>query len=72
MASCHHNLGDVLLATADPEGARASWEASLAIWERLVTQNPSVTAYQDGLATSRGNLGVLLHKSGDPEGAGVD
>ena len=42
-------------------------EAALAIRERMVAQNPSVTLFQDRLASSHHILGVLLDETGDPE-----
>ncbi len=65
----HNNLGTLLRDTGDPEGAREAHQAAIAIGERLVAQNPTVSDYQSGLAIDHHSLGVLLRETGDPEGA---
>ena len=62
------SIGIVLSETGDPIGARAAYEKSLAIREKLAHSNPTVTSFQDELANGHNNLGSLLSMTGDAPG----
>ena len=63
MATSLNNLGAVLRAQGDLEGARGYYERALAIREKaLGADHPDV-------ATSLNNLGALAYAQGDLEGA---
>jgi tetratricopeptide (TPR) repeat protein len=53
----------------DLDGARASYEASAEIDERLAAQDPTNLDAQRELCVGRGNLGDLLRKAGDLDAA---
>ena len=63
------SIGIVLSETGDPVGARAAYDKSLAIRQRLADDNPTVTTFQDDLANGYINLGSLLSRTGDAAGA---
>ena len=50
-------------------GARAAYDKALAIRQKLVDDNPTVTMFQDELANGYNNLGSLLSRTGDAPGA---
>jgi tetratricopeptide (TPR) repeat protein len=51
------------------DSALVNFQHALAIWEKLVAENPTVTSYQSGLATNDNNLGILRLETGDREAA---
>jgi tetratricopeptide (TPR) repeat protein len=50
----------------DPGEALESYRAAQEIQEKLVKENPLVAAYQNGLAKTYNNLGVLRRDEGAP------
>jgi hypothetical protein len=56
-------------ATGHPDETLASYNRALAIFDRLARENPTVTAFQRGLADSHNNVGLLQSKTGHPEEA---
>jgi len=64
-----NNVGHVLKARGDLEGALSSYRESLAIGNRLAVQDPSNPGWQADLSFSLGFLGDVLRERGDLEGA---
>jgi tetratricopeptide (TPR) repeat protein len=62
-------LGDVLVAQGDLAGARARYEQSLAIDERLAARDPSSTLAQIDLSLNHQRIGDVLIAQGDLAGA---
>jgi hypothetical protein len=58
-------VGDVLLAQGDRAGALREYQASLALKERLVQQDPDNVEWQRGLAISHERVGDVLLAQGD-------
>jgi tetratricopeptide (TPR) repeat protein len=61
MASDYGNLGNVLQARGDLDGAEQMHRKSLEIEEQL--------GHLEGMASDYGNLGNVLQARGDPDGA---
>ena len=49
-----------------PAEALKSLESARAIYQKLADDNPSVTEFVNGLASSHNNIGVMLYESGKP------
>lgn len=62
-------LGDVQVLAGDLAGARARFEASLAVAERLAAQNPGSAAAKRDLSVSLIKLTDVLVQAGDLAGA---
>ena len=56
-------------ARGDGDGALAAYRRAIALREALVASRPGVPDYQNGLANSYKNLGVILREMGDLSGA---
>ena len=54
------------MTTGKPAEALASYEAALAIRQKLADANPAVTEFQAHLAMSHTNIGILLKETGKP------
>src|SRR6266545_4973490 len=67
-AAAEMGFGDVLVISGDLAGARARFEGSLKIHERLAAANPSGEAQRD-LSVSLESLGNVLVSSSDQAGA---
>ncbi|WP_224360257.1 tetratricopeptide repeat protein [Hyalangium versicolor] len=65
----HHQVGDVLLAQDDTEGALSSFQAALPIAERLTQQDPHDSLWQYHLGFNHRRVGNVLLAQGDTEGA---
>jgi serine/threonine protein kinase/tetratricopeptide (TPR) repeat protein len=65
LASCHVNIGILLLETGKPAEALAAYESALAINRRLADGNPTVADVQQSLASTYGNIGHLLSRTGN-------
>ena len=68
-AAAEMSFGDVLVTSGDLSGARARFEASLKIHERLATANPSSGEALRDLSVSLERLGDVLVSSSDLAGA---
>ena len=62
-------LADVLVLAGDLQGAKARFEASLLVSERLAEQNPGSAEAQRDLSVSMNKLGDVLVLAGDLQGA---
>ena len=62
-------MGDVLREGGDLAGAKACYEQSLGIAERLARDNPGSASAQRDLSISYNNLGDVLREGGDLAGA---
>jgi tetratricopeptide (TPR) repeat protein/energy-coupling factor transporter ATP-binding protein EcfA2 len=63
------NAGDLLRAQGDLTGALRNYRDSLAIAEKLATQDPNNTGWQSDLSSSYERLGDVLLAQGDLAGA---
>ncbi len=63
------NFGDTYLSAGSLAGARESYEASLAITERLAEADPGNTQWQHDLAVSHDHIGNVRSEQGDLAGA---
>jgi serine/threonine-protein kinase len=69
LAVAAYELGNLAHEIGDWQDALGSFRESLAIRERLVRENPSVTGFQTDLASSHNNIGLLESETGHPDQA---
>ena len=65
----HTKIGDVQRARGDLAAALTSYQASLAIGDRLATADPRNAEWQRDLALSYGRVGVVEAQKGAPDQA---
>ncbi len=64
LAAVCFSLGNTTVEIGDQEDALTAFEESLTIRERLARENPAVTDYQNRLADSHNNIGILQSGTG--------
>ena len=64
LAAAGYDLGELTDEIGDKEDALRAYEESLAIRERLVRENPSVTQFQSDLARTHSKIGRLQGEIG--------
>ena len=64
LAAANFDLGKLSDDIGDKEDALKAFEESRAIWEPLASENPSVVAFQDKLATIHNAIGTLQKATG--------
>ena len=69
LAGGHHNIGNLLLTFGQPNEALEAYRQALAIRERLVLSNQTVSEYQFGLTSSYHAIGIVLSRIGQPHNA---
>jgi serine/threonine protein kinase len=69
LASASFDLAGTTAEIGSVPDAIRSYRESLAIYERLARENPSVTKFQSDLAASHNNIGVLQRATGHPDQA---
>ena len=65
VALCHDRIGDVQQAQGDLAAALTSYQASLAIAERLAKADPGNAGWQRDLSVSHNNIGDVQQAQGD-------
>jgi tetratricopeptide (TPR) repeat protein len=65
----HNRLGSVLADQGNPAGARAAFQASLAVAERLAAIDPRNAGWQRDIAACHNHVGTLLTAQGNLAGA---
>lgn len=68
-ANAAFSLGFLTAEIGNKEDALLAYREALELQERLVRENPGVTAYLSDLAKSHNNLGSLLGETGKPDEA---
>ena len=66
LASASFELGSLTNEIGDKQDALRAYQESLAIYDRLAREHPSVIEFQRSLAESQNNLGILLAATGQP------
>jgi serine/threonine-protein kinase len=69
LGSVAHDLASVTDEIGNKQDALQASEESLAIWEQLARENPTVAKYQSYLARSHNGIGVLQRMTGQNERA---
>src|SRR5262249_13619475 len=65
----HNNLAVLYSFTGRPKEAAAAYQRSLALRQKLTTEEPAVTEYRADLAQTHHNLGLLYNATGRPKEA---